>query len=379
MASLNVLICGGGIAGIEGLLRLRRLAGERVELTIVSPEEEFVCRPLAVREPFGLASVRRYPMERIVSDTGARWIRDRLVRVDVEARAVHTGGGRELSYDALLLALGARESAPYEHAHVFTDRDPDQSFRGIVRDIELGQARSDGFVLPQGPVWPVPLYELALMTADRARSLSLDAQITFITPEGRPLKAFGQAAGDAIVRLLDEAAIELHTGVVARVPAPHVVIFGETRLEVERIVTLPRITGPAVPGLPAGTDWFVPIDQRCLVEATNGRVFAAGDATDFPVKHGGIGAQQADTAAAGIAHLAGCGQRPPPFDAVIRSMLLTGVHPLYLTAHVIAGLGWSSEVYEQPPWPADEKVVAEELGPYLANLDAAPGPHRQQR
>jgi sulfide:quinone oxidoreductase len=374
MASVNVLICGGGIAGIEGLLRLRRLAGERVELTLVSPEEEFVCRPLAVREPFGLASVRSYPLEQIASDTGARWIQDRLGRIDVDACTLHTEGGRELSYDAMLLAVGARESAPFEHADVFTDRDSDQSFRGIVREIELGHARSVAFVLPQGPVWPVPLYELALMTAERVHSLSLDAQITFITPEGRPLKAFGQAAGDAIVGLLDEAAITLHTGVVARVPAPHVVILGETRLEVDRIVTLPRITGPAVPGLPAGTDWFVPIDQRCLVEATNGRVFAAGDVTDFPVKHGGIGAQQADTAAAGIAHLAGCGQRPPPLDPVIRGMLLTGDRPLYLTAHVIAGLGWRSEVYEQPPWPADEKIVAEELGPYLANPDGAPRP-----
>ena len=375
MAGLNVLICGGGIAGIEGLLRLRRLAVERVELTLVSPDEEFVCRPLAVHEPFALAGARRYPLERIASDTGGRWIRDRLVRIDVDACTVHTEGARELSYDALLLALGARESAPYEHAHVFTDRDPRQSFRRLVQDIELGRARSVAFVLPHGPAWPIPLYELALMTAARARSMSLDPQITFITPEGRPLKAFGQAAGDAILRLLKESGIELHTGVVARVPAPHLVTFGETRLEVERIVTLPRITGPAVPGLPAGTDWFVPVDERCLVEQTNGRVFAAGDATDFPVKHGGIGAQQADTAAAGIAHLAGIGERPPPFDPVIRGMLLTGDRPLYLVAHVVAGLGWRSQVYEQPPWPTDEKVVAEELGPYLANLDVAPGSH----
>ena len=34
-------------------------------------------------------------------------------------------------------------------------------------------------------------------------------------------------------------------------------------------------------------------------------VFAAGDAADFPVKQGGIGTQQADVAAAGIAALAG--------------------------------------------------------------------------
>jgi sulfide:quinone oxidoreductase len=140
-----------------------------VQLTLVSPQEGFVCRPLAVLEPFALESVRRYPLARIASDTGARWIRDRLVRVDADACIVHTGGGRELFYDALLLAVGARESAPCEHAHMFSDRDDGQSFRGILQDIELGRASSVAFVLPSGPAWPVPLYELALMTAARAQ------------------------------------------------------------------------------------------------------------------------------------------------------------------------------------------------------------------
>ena len=92
------------------------------------------------------------------------------------------------------------------------------------------------------------------------------------------------------------------------------------------------------------------------------------------VKHGGISAQEADTAAAGIASLVGVGDRPPGLDLVVRGMLLTGKQPLYLTARVVAGLGWRSEVYQQPPWPADEKVAAEELGPYLAHLDTATEP-----
>lgn len=57
-----------------------------------------------------------------------------------------------------------------------------------------------------------------------------------------------------------------------------------------------------------------------------------------------------------------------PEDHHLLGMLLTGDRPLYLVARVIAGLGWRSDVYEQPPWPAEEKVVAEELGPYLADL-----------
>jgi sulfide:quinone oxidoreductase len=362
------VICGAGIAGVEGLLRLRHLAGDRVDVTLVSPNDQFVYRPLAVLEPFALASTRRYPLGRIASDTDTRWIRDRVARIDVDAREVYTGDGSTLGFDALLLAIGAGESSPYAHAHVFSDRDAGASFRQIVREIESGAVSSVAFVVPNWPVWPLPLYELALITAARARSIGRDLQLSFITPEGRPLKAFGPRAGDAITRLLLDAGITLRTGEVAGVPAPDLVTFGGTRLEVQRVVTLPKVTGPAVPGIPAGTGWFVPIDERCVVQESGGRVFAAGDATDFPVKHGGVATQQADTAAAGIAHLAGVAERPEPMQPVIRAMLLTGGEPLYLVAHVTGGLGWRSEVYTEPPWPADQKVVAEELGPYLTAI-----------
>jgi sulfide:quinone oxidoreductase len=169
------------------------------------------------------------------------------------------------------------------------------------------------------------------------------------------------------LRLFEQAGINVHTGVVARVPAPQLVSFGETRVEAQRIITLPKITGPALRGIPAGRNWCVPVDERCRVQDMDGRVFAAGDATDFVVKHGGIGAQQADLAAAGIAHLAGVGERPPRLEPLIRGKLSTGNDPLYIAARLADGLGWRSEVYEQPPWPADEKIVAEELRCYLAN------------
>jgi sulfide:quinone oxidoreductase len=105
------------------------------------------------------------------------------------------------------------------------------------------------------------------------------------------------------------------------------------------------------------------------VPSTGGRVFAAGDATDFPVKHGAIAAQQADVAAAGIAHLAGLAERPPPLRPIIRATLLTGQQPIYATAELSEGLDWRSTIYEHPPWPLDEKVIADELGPYLCALE----------
>lgn len=370
MAVCNVVIAGAGIAGIEGLLRLQRLAGDRVRVTVLSPADEFVYRPLAVLEPFSRDSLRRYPLERLIAPTGAGHVRDRLVRVDPGFALVLTSSGRELHYDALLVALGAGESNPYPHAALFTDRNGGETFTSILGDLESGRANSLAFVVPNCSVWPLPLYELALLTAHRARRSATAARLTFVTAEPRPLTAFGQAAGDAIERLLDSAGIHLRAGVVADVPGPGRLRLDDGELHADRIVTLPRIIGPAVPGLPAGTDSFTPIDDYCRVPGTEGRVFAAGDATDSPAKHGGLGAQQADTAAAGIAHLAGAAPPPEPLMPVIRSTLLTGDKPLYLLAQLVGGLDWSSEVREQPPWPAEEKVVAEELGPYLAALPA---------
>ena len=45
----------GGIAGIEGLLRLRRLAGDQLDMILLSPADYLVYRPLAVLEPFAAA------------------------------------------------------------------------------------------------------------------------------------------------------------------------------------------------------------------------------------------------------------------------------------------------------------------------------------
>jgi hypothetical protein len=42
-----------------------------------------------------------------------------------------------------------------------------------------------------------------------------------------------------------------------------------------------------------------------------------------------------------------------------------------MSARPVGAESFASEVFEEPPWPAQDKVVAEELGPYLAGLDAA--------
>jgi sulfide:quinone oxidoreductase len=365
-----VVIAGGGVAAIEGLLRIRRLLGEAVTITLLAPNEEFAFRALSVKEPFALGTAERYPIRHIVRDASADWVEDTLAWVDPEGQVAHTGAGAELPYDALLIAVGARMVPAYEHVTSFRDTAADELFGGIVRDIEDGYTKSVAFITPPGPAWQLPLYELALMTAERAASMGMDDMaLTVVTPDEMPLAVFGPNVGEAAGRLLDEAGIAVHSSTVARVPGPNRLLLEPqgTELHPDRIVALPRITGPALRGVPgAASDGFIPVDAHCRVPGAGGRVFAAGDATRFPVKHGGLGAEQADTAAAAIAHLAGADVQPEPFRPVIYGTLLTGREPLYMAARLVGMGSFDSEVSDKPLSPSGYKVAAQELGDYLA-------------
>jgi sulfide:quinone oxidoreductase len=367
----DVVVCGGGIAGAEGLLRLHSLAGNHVSLTLVTPNDEFVYRPLTVREPFALGEAGRESIPELARAAEATWVTDKLAWVDRAGKMAHTEQGEAIAYDALLLAVGARPHAPFDHALVFDDAHADTHFHGLLQDIEGGYIKRIAFVAPDGPCWPLPLYELALMTAERANGLGLDdVELSLITPDAAPLIAFGGTAVAAVEKELARAGIALYTSAAVKVPEPGSIVFQPRgALRVDRIVTLPRIAGPSVRGIPGGErGGFLPIDAHCRVRTAE-NVFAAGDATNFPIKHGGLGAQQADTAAAGIAALAGADVTPEPYDPVIYGKLLTGRDPLYLTARIVAGSGFSSEVSLEPQWPAD-KVVAEELGRFRAARNA---------
>src|SRR5204862_2419542 len=94
------------------------------------------------------------------------------------------------------------------------------------------------------------------------------------------------------------------------------------------------------------------------------RIFAAGDVTWFPIKQGGIAAQQADAAATAIAALAGTGTDRQPFRPVLRGALLTGEGPVYMGDGEAGAHG--SAVTRSILWWPPAKLAGRLLAPYLA-------------
>ena len=363
----RVVIAGGGVAAVEAALALRELAGERVALQIVAPDDEFVYRPMSVREPFAYAPAERYPLADIAADVGAELIVERFGWVEPAARVAHTESGTALPYDALILALGARMRPPFSHGVVIDDRRMDELLHGIVQDVESGYIHRLAFVSPVRMGWPLPLYELAFLIARRAYEMGATVELTIVTPEPSPLTVFGEHASAAVAQLLADAGIGIVTGADARVTADDRVVIGSADhvLDVDRAIVLPELFGPAVRGIPGSEHGFIPIDAHCQVRGVE-RVYAAGDATDFEIKQGGVAAQQADTVAQAIAALGGAPVTPGRFQPEIHGMLLTGGRPRYLSAALHGGRGVHSEISDEPPDGLTGKITARYLGPYLA-------------
>ncbi len=369
-SKLRVIIAGGGVAALETALALAELAPELTDLALLAPGEQFVYRPMTVREPFAYAPARRYPLARIAADAGAELIADELSWVDPDKQVLHTKADRSLEYDALVLATGARIHPRYTHALTIDDRRLDELLQGLVQDVEGGYVRSLAFVAPGRMAWPLPLYELALMTAGRAYDQGLSLDTTIVTPEDTPLAVFGETVSQAVAELLARENVKTIGSAYAEVPSAGSLVInpGDRHLNVDRVVALPELYGPCLRGLPLGEHGFLRTDSYGRVREVP-HVYAAGDATDFAVKHGGIASQQADVVAQAIAALAGAEVTPEPFHPVLRGMLLTADRPRYLTARITGGHGFSSEISDAPTWSPPNKIAARYLAPYLERLD----------
>lgn len=362
----RVLIAGGGVAGLETMLALHALAQDRVDVELLAAESHFWYRPLAVAEPFELGEAHCFELAEIADACRAEFSLGELREVDTERRLARTVSGLELPYNVLVLTTGARPEPAFDEAFTFRGPADSEAFQRILREAEARPVRLV-FTLPGDAVWPLPLYELALMTAAHLGRRGIrDTRITVVTPEDRPLGLFGVAAAEAVERLLEDRGINVLAGRHSFAADESVLrLAPEGEVPFDYLVALPRLRGEAIEGVPQDRNGFIATDPHGRVEGVD-HLYAAGDITTFPVKQGGIAAQQADAVAESVAAEVGALAKPTPFRPVLRGLLLTGGIPTYLRAEPAGGSGETSTVATEPLWWPPGKIVGRYLAPFLA-------------
>lgn len=342
---------------------------------MAAPRRDFVYKPFSVGEPYGAAQVLRFDLERIAERCGARFEWGSVSDVDPQARQAKLHDGAPISYDYLVVASGVQLLWPFPGATTFWGVSDEADIEYLLARAKEGLYRRIVFTLPGGCSWALPLYELALLTeAELAKSGVRGAELIVVTPEEAPLRVFGTRASAEVADLLAERGIEViagahpvkfEGGILSIAPGPGV--------DVDAVVSLPRLEGRQIAGIPHDQSGFIVTDEHGRIAGLE-RAFAIGDVTTFPVKQGGIATQQADVAAESIAADLGCGDEPAPFDPVLRGVLWTGREPRYLYGKLGGGHGETSAMSDGPPWPEQGgKIIGRYITPFLAEaIEPAP-------
>lgn len=316
MSSDRVVVLGSGFAGLETAFLLRRLAGEkRIELTVVSDQDDFLYTPDAIYLPFGGAErslhvslagpmVRRRIKQRIATVEG----------IDPARGVVHIADGWPIHYERLVIATGADpnpDEIPGLAEQTCQIRTPGQlhrlgeRLRDVARRAAQGLRQQVLFLVPPATTSAVPLYEIVLMldTWLRRRDLRHRVDLVFTTHEDFYLQAFGSRLHDLVTVEFAARDISGHTGAaVTKVAEGRATYADGAERESDLLVASPALVAAVrYDGLPADDRGFLVCEARSRAVTGNPEIFAPGDAGDFPVKQPFLAIRQGDAVADAIA------------------------------------------------------------------------------
>jgi sulfide:quinone oxidoreductase len=141
-------------------------------------------------------------------------------------------------------------------------------------------------------------------------------------------------------------------------------------LDADCVVAAPELRGPRITGVPTDCWGFITTDAFGGVTGLPD-VYAAGDMTSFPIKQGGLAAQQADLIAQRIASENGAAVKEPRAQHVLRARLTGGPHPIFLRTELDElGRPTTANLQRQSfedggSFTSLEKVFGRYLTPYL--------------
>ncbi len=105
----RVLVIGGNFAGSTAALEIKRKLRDKVEVTLIDRNPDFIYIPSLIWVPIGRREISgiTVPREKVLNKRGVNFVQDTAVKVEPEQNTVITEEGR-YHYDHLIIATGPK-------------------------------------------------------------------------------------------------------------------------------------------------------------------------------------------------------------------------------------------------------------------------------
>jgi len=291
----TVVILGGGIGGVVAARKLRATAPRDTRVVVVEREAMQSFPPsytwvmTGEREPAAITrDLRR------LGRKGIEVVEAAAEAIDVERRTI-VAGGQEITYDYLVVALGAElapEAVPGLAGEAFSYYRVDDAER-LRRALQTFEGGRIALVIPSLPYkCPAAPYEGAMLLDSlfRKRGIRHRVEISISTPEPHPMPVAGATLGGAVVSMLERKEIAYHPQRKTREidASSHEIVFEDgVREGYDLLIAVPPHRAPAIvrESSIAGTTGWVKADRGTLETAAR-RVYAIGDVTAIPLYDG---------------------------------------------------------------------------------------------
>jgi len=317
-AKPKVVVLGGGFAGLETAFALRAALPDQADITLISDDTSFLFRPHTIYIPFGMDEDKlRVDIVKPARRKGIRFVEARAYELDTVRRTLDRDAGdglqREL-YDYLVIAAGVRPRLGEtpglaEYGHTLGSAESMLRLRDALAQVleraGRGETQQILLALPPNAAYSAPVYEMSLMLDQFLREKDVRGRVmlTFVTCEASYLESFGPLLHDLLLERFEERRIAHDTRMnLTRIEAGVAHFSGRPSLPFDLFIALPP-AGAAVPfaALPSNERGY--LSAKLATRRVTGLddVFAAGDASDFPIKQAFMALLQADVIAEGIA------------------------------------------------------------------------------
>ncbi len=313
-AKPRIVVLGGGFGGLESLFYLKHMLDDRAQLTLVTDRPHFVFKPNTIYIPFGEPPGKyEIDLARPLKKQSIEMSLASVQGIDPAAQTVETDQG-PVNFDYLVVATGAKmqpQEVPglAEHAvTLWTSADMlvlRERIAQVVERAKEGKRSKVLFLVPPNNRCSGPLYEMVCMLDTYLhRQHCRDAvDLAFATKEDAYIEAFGPRLNTVVAEEFQERHIEGHTRhVVSEVEPERVRFENGAEFAYDLLVSFPPyVAASSYSTLPSDDRGFVQVDAATRRVDGLDRVFAVGDAGNFPIKQAFLALLQGDAAADHIA------------------------------------------------------------------------------